>query len=117
MRIMAPAESGALFHQHHCDSWCILCVVMQDGFLQRIADLTFAVAIPVHMHIGMNALVTDYLPKVARGELLAQSTLRLPAEGLDSKPGSKEQCLQLCSFIACRVSQAHPVFQQHASAP
>lgn len=43
----------------------------QDGFLQRIADLGLALAIPVHMHISMNALVTDYLPKAARGETLS----------------------------------------------
>jgi hypothetical protein len=41
---------------------------LQDGFFQRVADLGFALALPVHMHIGMNACISDYLPKAARGE-------------------------------------------------
>uniref|UniRef100_A0A7S3QKD0 Succinate dehydrogenase [ubiquinone] cytochrome b small subunit n=1 Tax=Dunaliella tertiolecta TaxID=3047 RepID=A0A7S3QKD0_DUNTE len=39
----------------------------KDGAGEAIADALFACAIPVHMHIGMNACITDYLPKVARG--------------------------------------------------
>lgn len=33
-----------------------------------VANGIMAFAIPVHMHIGMNACITDYLPKAARGE-------------------------------------------------
>lgn len=31
--------------------------------------MVFAFAIPTHMHCSMNALITDYLPKAARGWL------------------------------------------------
>ncbi|KAF8067355.1 sdh4 [Scenedesmus sp. PABB004] len=34
----------------------------KDGFTQKLADWTLAVAVPVHMHITTNALVTDYVP-------------------------------------------------------
>eukprot|EP00955_Chlamydomonas_euryale_P107786 365800-Chlamydomonas_euryale.AAC.39 len=30
--------------------------------------MVFAFAIPTHMHITMNTIISDYLPKVARGE-------------------------------------------------
>lgn len=45
----------------------------QDGVLHKLADFAFALAIPVHMHIGMNACVSDYLPSVARGEFEARN--------------------------------------------
>lgn len=39
----------------------------QGGLLTKGADMVFAFAIPAHMHITMNTIVSDYLPKVARG--------------------------------------------------
>jgi hypothetical protein len=33
---------------------------------QKVADNVLAVAIPVHMHISTNAVVTDYIPKNVR---------------------------------------------------
>ena len=41
---------------------------MQGGFMQKTADFVFSFAIPVHSHICMNAIVTDYLPSKFRGE-------------------------------------------------
>jgi hypothetical protein len=47
---------------------CLLCcVVLQDGLLHKTADWALAVAIPVHMHITTNALVTDYVATRFRG--------------------------------------------------
>lgn len=43
------------------------CRMGAQGFLVKTADFVFSLAIPIHSHIGMNALVTDYLPKAARG--------------------------------------------------
>lgn len=39
----------------------------KDGLLHKTADWTLAVAIPVHMHITTNALVTDYVATKFRG--------------------------------------------------
>ncbi|KAG1673288.1 hypothetical protein FOA52_002568 [Chlamydomonas sp. UWO 241] len=39
----------------------------KGGLLTKAADMVFAFALPTHMHITMNAVVSDYLPKVARG--------------------------------------------------
>jgi succinate dehydrogenase (ubiquinone) membrane anchor subunit len=32
-------------------------------------DLALAVALPVHSHIALNFVVSDYVPKVGRGRL------------------------------------------------
>lgn len=31
--------------------------------MQRISDLALGIAIPVHSHMAMNSVITDYLPK------------------------------------------------------
>ena len=41
----------------------------QGSLIQKATDMVLAVAIPAHMHITMNACVSDYLPKAARGGL------------------------------------------------
>ena len=40
----------------------------QGSLIQKGTDMVLAFAIPAHMHITLNACVTDYLPKAARGE-------------------------------------------------
>ncbi len=40
----------------------------QGSIIQKGTDMVLAFAIPAHMHITMNACVSDYLPMVARGE-------------------------------------------------
>lgn len=41
---------------------------LQDSALQKTADWVLSVAIPVHMQITTNALVTDYVATKFRGE-------------------------------------------------
>lgn len=43
----------------------------KDGLLHKTADWTLALAVPVHMHITTNALVTDYVPTRFRGPVRA----------------------------------------------
>ena len=38
-----------------------------QGFLQGTANLVLGIAIPIHMQMCNNALVTDYVPMAARG--------------------------------------------------
>lgn len=40
---------------------------LQGSALEKVADYTLAAAIPVHMHITTNAVVTDYVPSAFRG--------------------------------------------------
>ncbi len=47
-------------------------VTLQDSVLHKAADWTLSVAIPVHMHITTNALVTDYVPTKYRGKSAAK---------------------------------------------
>ncbi|KAK9815018.1 hypothetical protein WJX73_004952 [Symbiochloris irregularis] len=51
----------------------------EGGALSKVTDLTLGVAIPVHSHVAMNAVVTDYVPKAFRGAsragLLAAASL------------------------------------------
>lgn len=35
--------------------------------METACDWVLGLAIPVHMHISTNAVVTDYVPKAARG--------------------------------------------------
>mmetsp|Transcript_28082 Transcript_28082/g.51848 ORF Transcript_28082/g.51848 Transcript_28082/m.51848 type:complete len:121 (-) Transcript_28082:195-557(-) len=35
--------------------------------LEKIADHVLGIAIPIHSHIALNACVTDYVPKAAKG--------------------------------------------------
>lgn len=46
-------------------------VSRKDSFLQKAADWSLSVAIPVHMHITTNALVTDYVATKFRGPVRA----------------------------------------------
>jgi hypothetical protein len=49
---------------------CINTMIHRQGStFEKVADWTLAVAIPVHSHISMNAVVTDYIPKAFRGEV------------------------------------------------
>eukprot|EP00879_Flechtneria_rotunda_P002100 GHRR01002280.1.p1 GENE.GHRR01002280.1~~GHRR01002280.1.p1 ORF type:complete len:113 (+),score=27.25 GHRR01002280.1:173-511(+) len=43
----------------------------KDSFLQKTSDWALSVAIPVHMHITTNALVTDYVATRFRGPVRA----------------------------------------------
>lgn len=49
---------------------CDVSLLLQDSGLQKAADWALSVAIPVHMHITTNALVTDYVPTKYRGKQL-----------------------------------------------
>jgi hypothetical protein len=40
---------------------------LQGSAIETLCDWTLGLAIPVHMHISTNALVTDYVAKAARG--------------------------------------------------
>jgi hypothetical protein len=55
------------FHGFLSPNMICLIFVMKDGLLHKTADWTLAVAIPVHMHITTNALVTDYVDTKFRG--------------------------------------------------
>ena len=64
--------------------------------MQRISDLALGVAIPVHSHMAMNSVITDYLPKgPLQGEL----------------PGMLTYCRAVCdshaelSYAVCRCWQ------------
>lgn len=41
--------------------------------MQKAADWTFSLAVPLHMQITTNALVTDYVPTRFRGEHATKS--------------------------------------------
>lgn len=77
-RVLAADTAGAQFAKAHeyanytlAAATPVAILSKKDGFFQRIADLGFAFAIPVHMHFGLNACVTDYLPSAARGPVRA----------------------------------------------
>ena len=53
-------DAGPMAHRCRC------AVTPQDSMTQKVADHVLSVAIPVHMHISTNAVVTDYVPKNIR---------------------------------------------------
>ena len=40
----------------------------QGTALQRVTDVALGVAIPVHSHIAINSVLSDYVPKSVMGE-------------------------------------------------
>uniref|UniRef100_A0A1Q2XCW7 Succinate dehydrogenase [ubiquinone] cytochrome b small subunit n=2 Tax=Chlamydomonas reinhardtii TaxID=3055 RepID=A0A1Q2XCW7_CHLRE len=72
--LQADTAGGHAFHKAHefagyglAGATPLAIFSSKGSILQRTADFIFSVAIPVHSHITMNAVVTDYLPKAARG--------------------------------------------------
>ena len=59
---------------------------MQDTTFGKAVDLALGVAIPVHSHIAINSVLSDYVPKSVLGKcysptpnFLHKSTLLIPA--------------------------------------
>ena len=44
--------------------------VLQGSVLTRCADLALAVVLPVHSHVAVNNVISDYVPKNVAGKLL-----------------------------------------------
>ncbi len=60
-----------------CATTCVVATPVaalssKEGALQKAADWALGLAIPVHMHITTNAVVTDYVPTRLRGALQTQ---------------------------------------------
>lgn len=77
-RVLAADTAGHTAHKaHEFASYALagatpLAIFSSKGsILQKTADFVFSLAIPVHSHICMNAVVTDYVPKAARGPVRA----------------------------------------------
>ena len=51
-----------------CSHTAAAASLLQDSIPQKAADTVLSVAIPVHLHITTNAVVTDYVPKNIRCE-------------------------------------------------
>lgn len=69
----ADTSRGALkIHEYSCYALAgatpIALLAPKGSLILNISDTVLAFAIPVHMHIAMNGVLTDYLPKVAKGE-------------------------------------------------
>ena len=41
---------------------------LQGTALQRVTDVALGVVIPVHSHIAINSVLSDYVPKSVMGE-------------------------------------------------
>jgi len=67
--------------------------------MQKAADWTLSLAIPLHMQITTNALVTDYVPTRFRGKATA-ALLAAPAAACvaASRPAPQEWCNILISI-------------------
>ena len=60
-------------------------VLLQGTALQRVTDVALGVAIPVHSHIAINSVLSDYVPKSVMGEGLPEHCQQhLPCRGLAS---------------------------------
>eukprot|EP00891_Asterochloris_glomerata_P001130 jgi/Astpho2/1130/e_gw1.00021.123.1_t len=42
-------------------------ILLQGTALQRVTDVALGVAIPVHSHIAINSVLSDYVPKSVMG--------------------------------------------------
>ena len=48
--------------------------VLQGSYLGKAADIALGIAIPVHSHVAINSVLSDYVPKSVRGKALAHET-------------------------------------------
>ena len=44
--------------------------LLQGGLVVRAADVAMGVFIPLHSHVALNSVMTDYVPKSALGQSL-----------------------------------------------
>ena len=42
--------------------------LLQGSYLGKAADIALGIAIPVHSHIAINSVLSDYVPKSVRGK-------------------------------------------------
>lgn len=42
--------------------------VSQGSYLGKASDIALGIAIPVHSHIAINSVLSDYVPKSVRGK-------------------------------------------------
>lgn len=75
MQRFLAADLGG-FHKAHSYSAYALGIALPVGLftdrrtaIHQVADTALAYAIPVHMHLSTNAVVTDYIPKAFRGRI------------------------------------------------
>lgn len=83
------------------------CSYTQDGLLHKTADWTLALAVPVHMHITTNALVTDYVPTRFRG-----TTALACACASSPHTHSNSHCVGVVCCMAAGSSDSSPVTQR-----
>ena len=70
--VRLSSRSCKLGNKHKAEAQAAL----QGSAVQRISDVGLGVAIPLHSHMAMNSVITDYVPK---GPF--QSAYALPASG------------------------------------
>ena len=66
-RINSDASCAAV--AHICKRRTVLCA-SQGSTLTRGADLALALVLPVHSHVAMNNVISDYVPKNVAGKLV-----------------------------------------------
>lgn len=82
--ILLGCEPSAVMHVAFC-AWsdaaaCLaehgklspIPILLQGTALQRVTDVALGVAIPVHSHIAINSVLSDYVPKSVMGEGLPE---------------------------------------------
>jgi succinate dehydrogenase (ubiquinone) membrane anchor subunit len=86
MSLLAPDQTTPEFYAYHKTHLAMLALlpaafVIPHSALTTPVDLLLAVAIPVHAHIGMNWIITDYVPPAGqsgtRAAMLAVSVLAM----------------------------------------
>lgn len=47
---------------------CLKCALVQGSSARRAVDVGLGIAIPVHSHVALNSVISDYVPKSVRGK-------------------------------------------------
>ena len=76
-------------------------LMSQGSMLTRCADLALGVALPIHSHIAVNNVISDYVPKNVAGEVFGCPMTFLPRSLLRSRCCSTRDVCPGCSVGSC----------------
>lgn len=67
VRVLKSCARSNLHFSHLMTSLVRVPVMLQGSYLGKASDVALGIAIPVHSHIAINSVLSDYVPKSVRG--------------------------------------------------
>ena len=89
----------------------LLRLCTQHSYVGKATDIALGVAIPLHSHVAINSVLSDYVPRSVKGALQPKAPC-MAAEGMHACQGRMQgviAVLDTCSRVttACTRTQPH----------